>query len=398
MTEKNIPAISGGAVALLLFFTGVSTGWPAPVILLCLLCLVAGAVITIHRQNERQSEQERQHAMAADAHRMAQVQRAAEEAEEQQVAEEAAAPVLSSKELDRVALPSALPEFPLEFTCVAHWRATPDVPHADPGALAVESVLLRARAFASRVAPDDEVAGHLLASALGEVHRDGRDLVDVWATEVVLRAPEAERARLSQARTTHQEHHVWKRQVEVEREVRDYFEHDVLSSSGDALLWWLANNRNSVPKAVDVVEPLARLSSAVRGEQEVLGAEPVAAPEPAGFVVDADGEVSVVDLLPEPDEPGGTLFGAKSSDLLDALKHPERAERMRERYGLVDERETPEAPSDDAEDTPAEQVGNAPAEDALSGAGVNGHGPSANGASPNGSGPDGPSPGATGRD
>ncbi|GAA2670351.1 MULTISPECIES: hypothetical protein [Actinosynnema] len=382
MTGSKTPIAVAGAVLLLLFLIGLAAQWhPLVFVLLTMVALGLG-MFAIYQGYEERNGQERQHALMAEEHRAAQARRAMEEAEAMRIAREnaaqlAAAPVRSSRELTGVALPSALPEFTLEFACTVHWRAAPDVPHADPGALAVEEVLLRARTFAAGVAPEDEVAGHSLAVALGAAVRDKRGLVDLWATGVVLRAPLEERTRLLRARAAHQEHHVWKRQVEVEREVRDYFEHDVLSSSGDALLWWLANNRDAVRGAVDMVDPLTRLSSVARGEQEA----PVVV-EPAGFVVDAAGETRIVDLLPEPGEPGGTLFGASSSDLLDALEQPERAERMRERYGLLDVPEAREAP----------------AEDALSRAGLNGHGPSTSGTSPNGSGPEGPSPDATARD
>ncbi|AXX31037.1 hypothetical protein KCV87_01705 [Actinosynnema pretiosum subsp. pretiosum] len=363
MTGNHVPAAAGGALAMLAVTVGLLADWPLWGIALLVAAVLGGTALALKAAQDR-----RLRAWEAEA--------ALRQSEQQQALVPVELPP-SGRRVSEVELPSALPNFPLEFACTVHWHTEPDARHGDLGAVAVESVLKRAVEFAKGVQPDDETAGHLLAAELGAPVK-WRGLVKAWATGVVLRAPGPERLRLTRARDAHQEQHVWRQRIAAEREVREYYGDEVLASSGSALVWWLAGtDRAAVREAADLVDPLTRLSAVARGELE-RQSEPIA-PEPRDEGAE---QARISDFLPEPGTEGSALFADLSARRLLGMDQPERAERWREHYKRDDE---------GSADVPH-------AEDALSGAGLNGHGPSTNGTSPNGSGSDGPSPDATARD
>ncbi|MFD7655857.1 hypothetical protein ACFV4N_17930 [Actinosynnema sp. NPDC059797] len=175
--------------------------------------------------------------------------------------------------------------------------------------------------------------------------------------------------------------HLWEQEVAAERAVRAYLGDEVLTSTGSAVVWWLARNTAEVRETADLIGTLARLSAAA-GDREVDEVfrhllpehlrRPVEAERfrehpdaPDGAVLDGKpfaavrfdvngsgangsgangsgangfgvngGAVPHDDLLPAPDD--RALFGSQLADLLERHEEPERAHQARDRYGVPD--------------------------------------------------------------
>lgn len=387
MTEVLLPA---AACLVLPTLVGAGAGWPVWVIAAVVCALLAATAVTVNQRRYRR----RQRALLAE-HLAEQEERGAApppDVEPEDWARE--------REIAPVTLPSAVPDYRFAFGCVVRWRSrSHGVGHAAPDAVAADAVIRRARAISARYHPEDDGAVHALAAALGEAEGDPGQHVLAWATDVRLDVAPEDRDRLRREAEVRKRRHLWEQEVAAERAVRAYLGDEVLTSTGSAVVWWLARNTAEVRETADLIGTLARLSAAA-GDREVdevfrhllpehlrrpveaerlrehpdapdgtvLDGEPFAAVrfgangsgvngfDANGFGVNGfgvnGGAAPHDDLLPAPDD-DRALFGSQLADLLERHEEPERAHRARDRYGVPDlgaEEPWPFPPADGPDD------------------------------------------------
>ncbi|MFF1902374.1 hypothetical protein [Kitasatospora sp. NPDC058218] len=214
--------------------------------------------------------------------------------------------------VEGVALPSGVPDYDFLFSATVWWRPVRNMSglvHANPGSLAVETVLARARAVTEREHPGRlDLVRHRLEGMLGTQSPDSSGLVVAMGGRVGLGLPEADRERLGKLSEVRKAEEVWEHERRYERNKRAYLGEDVLKSPGSAVVWWLARHDEEVREAVGMIGPLAQLSAAANDQPvdelyEYLVTRPVRQPVPFLDAV-APGSVSA---LHHPDVDGGTV-------------------------------------------------------------------------------------------
>ncbi|MBA2812633.1 helix-turn-helix domain-containing protein [Streptomyces sp. KM273126] len=187
--------------------------------------------------------------------------------------EQPAPPVVERRELHitRVPLPSAVPDYDFLFSARVRWcpvdpTATAQI--TNPGAPAVEAVFARARTITWTVEPfRSSLVQHELNGALGVMAPDRENRVQAMALDVVLTLSEADQERLDRLAAIRKDEAVWEHQRRHEQNKREYLSGDVLTSTGSAVVWWLAKNDDHVEKTVKDIGLLARLSSAANNSE-----------------------------------------------------------------------------------------------------------------------------------
>ncbi|MFG2881002.1 hypothetical protein ACGFYV_01505 [Streptomyces sp. NPDC048297] len=171
----------------------------------------------------------------------------------------------------RVPLPSGFPDYDFLFSARVRWCPTDPVTGPqliNPGALAVESVLSRASRVAADVEPfRSSFLRHRLDAALGVMEPDGEGHVRAMALDVELSLADEDRERLDRLAAIRKDEAVWEHQRRYEQNKREYLSNDVLTSTGQAVVWWLARNDEHVEKTVKDIGLLARLSSAANDRE-----------------------------------------------------------------------------------------------------------------------------------
>ncbi|WP_326724377.1 MULTISPECIES: phage holin family protein [unclassified Streptomyces] len=182
--------------------------------------------------------------------------------------EQPAPPPVERRELtvSRVPLPSDLADYDFLFSARVRWCPV-DLPSSDQpinfGALAVESVLARARQVTEVLKPfRSSLVQHELNSLLGVMEEDREGYVRAMALDVQLTLSEADQERLNQLAAIRKDEAVWEHQRKYEQNKREYLGGDVLTSTGSAVVWWLAKNDDHIEKTVKDLGLLARLTSA----------------------------------------------------------------------------------------------------------------------------------------
>ncbi|KWT63593.1 hypothetical protein ADL21_01865 [Streptomyces albus subsp. albus] len=170
-----------------------------------------------------------------------------------------------------VALPSSVPDYDFLFSATIRWRplnAAVDAPRVNAGGLAVDAVLARARAVTARQNPHHStLAQHQLDRALGTMEPDVTDRVEAMAENVTLQLSDADRERLTKLSTVRKDEDVWEHERNYERSKRAYLGTEVLKDTGSAVVWWMAKHDDRVEKTVDLIGPLAQLSSAANNQE-----------------------------------------------------------------------------------------------------------------------------------
>ncbi|MGW2332108.1 hypothetical protein ACWC5C_41020 [Streptomyces sp. NPDC001700] len=279
--------------------------------------------------------------------------------------------------VSEVALPSAVPDYDFLFSATIRWcpgSAPADAPYVNPGALAVDAVLDRARRITATQPPHrSSLAQHQLNGALGTMAADSTGRVKALAENVTLRLSEADMERLHKLSTVRKDEEVWEHERNYERNKRAYLGEDVLKDPGSAVVWWMAKNDDHVEKAVNLIGPLAELSSAANNTEiperfrHLVGGRP---PEPEPEWTDSGpsledlffdepysterefDEAGVTDLLEramdllglEEDSDGRAVLGRRIADALRAQGHADIAEEVRQRF---DEPPPPPEPDPD---------------------------------------------------
>ncbi|WP_422647412.1 hypothetical protein [Actinoalloteichus caeruleus] len=176
---------------------------------------------------------------------------------------------------ESVRLPSDDPDYRLNFSCTVCWRATGSGAPEGLRRLAGNTVITRALAV-TRVQPatEWEVTAHLVAAELGRLLPDGSGRVEVWAKDVELTLSDEDQRRLDRLGELRKDAEVRDRERDQERAERAYLGDDVLSSTGSATVWWLAQStRDSkkVEETVNMLGSLATLSAAAHGTEIPAG-------------------------------------------------------------------------------------------------------------------------------
>ncbi|MFG2556751.1 hypothetical protein [Streptomyces sp. NPDC048581] len=230
--------------------------------------------------------------------------------------EQPAPPPVERRELyvSRVPLPSAFPDYDFLFSARVRWY--PVDPESNdqlinPGALAVECVLARARAVTADLKPfRSSLAQHQLHAVLGVMEPDRHEYVHAMALEVELALTDEDQERLDRLAAIRKDEALWEHQRKYEQNKREYLGNDVLTSTGSAVVWWLAKNDDQVENTVKDIGLLARLSSAAN-DREVD--EPFRYLVPEAFPPPAEPEWQ--GPAPGPEEPLGELPAPSPADV-----------------------------------------------------------------------------------
>ncbi|WP_086824296.1 hypothetical protein [Allokutzneria sp. NRRL B-24872] len=369
-TDTSTAAIGIALSLVLAIGAGSSAGWPIWLIMLAALVLLAVTAWVVRQQRSRREEHELR------------VEHARNVYEQEARPTPPPPPPPGERRIDSVTLSSATPDYPFVFSCTVRWRPQHHAAgngHADPGALAAEAIVLRARQITTAHAPEDDTTATALAAALGHAVSDPRQHVIAWATQVSLKVSQEDREHLSRASAVRKHIRLWEQEKAVEQAKRRYYADDVLASTGSTVVWWLARDAARVQETVELVGTLAQLSAAARDTHvddafQHLLPEDLRRPTPpapelvdaaqyneddsrqgvpgqmTAFIVDGDGVVTnhadVIggqpvprideELLPDPENSENSLFGHHLADLLDQHEHHDRAHRTRDRYGVED--------------------------------------------------------------
>ncbi|MEU8763900.1 hypothetical protein [Streptomyces sp. NPDC048659] len=218
-----------------------------------------------------------------------------------------------------VALPSLSPDYDFLVTALVRWVPV-DVPHGSPevssAGLAVDAVLSRARVITAEQPPQRaSLVQHQLSGELATMLPDPSGRVLAMAENLVVTLSDADRERLEKLAGVRKDEAVWEHERKWEQSKRAYLGKDVLTSTGSAVVWWLAKNNDRVDKAVADIGLLARLTA-------VANDEPV--PERLqGFLADTDrrDETPQAARAAEPPTDGGAAesFSAVLAKLVDDL-------------------------------------------------------------------------------
>ncbi|QOV39632.1 hypothetical protein IM697_15295 [Streptomyces ferrugineus] len=187
--------------------------------------------------------------------------------------EQPAPPPVERREqyVSRVPLPSREADYDFLFSARVRW--TPTDPAAsdqliNPGALAVQAVLARAGRITATMHPfRSSLVQHQLNAALGVMEADHDGHLHAMALEVELTLTEQDQERLDRLAAIRKDEAVWEHQRKYEQNKREYLGDDVLTSTGSAVVWWLAKNDDHVEKTVKDIGLLARLSSAANDRE-----------------------------------------------------------------------------------------------------------------------------------
>ncbi|QIQ05782.1 hypothetical protein [Streptomyces liangshanensis] len=286
-----------------------------------------------------------------------------------------------------VALPSSVPDYDFSFSATVRWvllDAPDDAPHINPGGLAVDAVLRRAREVTVRQPPTrSALVQHQLDGCLGIMEADPTGRVLAMAQDVTLNLPDPDRERLTKLSNVRKDEDLWEHERNYERNKRAYLGEDVLKDPGSAVVWWLAKNDDQVEGTVDRIGLLASLSAAanngpVHPEFQHLVDPPTVGPggdEPltsVGGLADpfeagsADGPGPAEPLGPESldgllewlgfdeSDPDLLLFAVRLAELVEAHEKPEAAEAIRQHFEPAepDEPDQPDKPDQATEDNP----------------------------------------------
>lgn len=180
-------------------------------------------------------------------------------------------PAYQETRLQSVPLPSAATDYDFLFSATVCWRPMPDLltpSSTNLAGLASAAVLDRARAITSQEYPrSSDFTRYLLEGALGVAAQDGSALVIAMATNVTLTLAPADQERLRELASLRKAEEAWEHQRQYERNRRAYLGDEVLSSTGSAVVWWLARHDDEIEKAVEMIGPLAQISAAANDSE-----------------------------------------------------------------------------------------------------------------------------------
>lgn len=301
--EKTLLAVLTTTAVLVPIALGAALGWRAWSWLFLAIPLL-GALGLVARNIRRRVQDERPR------------QQAAPPVHEEQQREALQTPIPD------IALPSAVPDYDFHFSATAYWRPARGSrkQHENPGALAAETIVLRARTITAVEHPNNVgIVQHRLAGALGAVRPDPTGGVEAWADHVQLTLSEADRERLRRLSGVRKDEDLWEHERNHERRQRDYLG-EVLTSMGNTVIWWLARKDHNVEDTVRLLGTLARLCAAANYAQ---------VPEPVPNGSFPDGSRQTTWFLPN---------GLAATPFSDARPVVSRAGALMDTLDFVDDR------------------------------------------------------------
>ncbi|WP_019808386.1 hypothetical protein [Saccharomonospora halophila] len=198
-----------------------------------------------------------------------------------------------------LSLASAVDDYRFLFSATVCWLPdpTPDRRtelHANPGALAREAVVSRARHLLAEGAPEEhDLLTERLNAALGTVLSVPAGHLHVWAENISVRLSEEDRDRIRHLAGLRKDASLREQERRYERDLRAYLAEDVLRDPARTVIWFLARTTDGRPIDLDTVvhrlDDLRRLTAAAHAT-EVPGWEtagPDDRPRPADAPADA---------------------------------------------------------------------------------------------------------------
>lgn len=257
-------------------------------------------------------------------------------------------------------LPTNTADYRMSFSATALWRSTTESnrsSHVDPGALAKQAIIDRAAAVIRDAFPDDAAITTVrLAASLGDWQPDPTGHVRACAKEVKLAIRDEDADRIRALSDLRKKTQMWEHEKERERNIREYLANDALTTSGRALVWWLAGHLDEVERAVTLIGDLSRLSAVSQDRDNAGAVVPhlVVTQSPTGDGDDRD-VISTHDLLSRlfPDSPHQRAFFARQlAQAAEECGRDRYSRRLREMFDVRDVHEGP-PDTDDGEPTSA---------------------------------------------
>lgn len=287
------------------------------------------------------------------------------------------------KVVRHVALPSLYDDYDFLFSATVRWLPV-DVPPGSPevslAGLAVDSVLERASRITAQQRPQRGTrVQHQLDGELATMVLDPTGRVQSMAEDVQITLSESDRERLEKLATVRKNEAVWEHERKWERSKRAYLGDDVLSSTGSAVVWWLAKNEDRIDKTVSDIGLLAQLTSAANDAPVPDGlrhyvpgdiGDPMDTMEPEPDLLDdapaetiADRFAQLMDAAGlEEDDPRRPHFARRVADAAEASKL-EYAAELSQFADELEFRLTPPAGTDDDDPTGDERSDEAEGDD-----------------------------------
>ncbi|SIO90037.1 hypothetical protein [Nocardiopsis sp. JB363] len=177
------------------------------------------------------------------------------------------------------------------FSAMVMWRwtGTPDPRLRNPAGQAQRVVFEQAGKDVARFRPEHhDVARHQLAADLGVAVYAYEGALEVWAEDVELTLSDDDMTRLERLARVRKESVLWEVEKSVESAKRRYYADDVLATPGSAIVWDLVRGDVDVGRTHGLIETLARLAEASKGEDlsDLLTRLRGAAPEEFAFLGD----------------------------------------------------------------------------------------------------------------
>lgn len=249
----------------------------------------------------------------------------------------------SQELLTEIELSTARLDYPMMFSARVIWQPIRQLvgepPYVDLAATARHAVVERAASFVAERAPSDlAFARSALAVQLGSVQPDSTGRIRFQADDVGLdfHADDADRLRAEADRRKNGV--AWQQEREHERSVMDYLHDEVLTSSGRALVWWLAQHPDDIQGAVDRVGQLARLSAIAQGRDDPGATGPQLVPPPGARSTEHRDLAATRDLLlhlyPNSQDQRD-FFARELARVADECGQDGYGLRVRQAYGLT---------------------------------------------------------------
>ncbi len=265
--------------------------------------------------------------------------------------------------LTEVALPSGVDDYDFLFSATVRWcpaDGQADMPLVNPGGLAADAILERARRITEQRVPGrSSLVQHELNGELGTMELDLSQRVQAMAEAVTLTLTPHDQERLDKLAAVRKDEKVWEHERRWEQSKRAYLGDDVLKDAGSTVVWWLTRNDDHVEKTVKDLGLLAQLSSAANNQDvperfRHLVPFPVPAPTPnmeSGYAATnrLERELSAEDCFDAflrsagfPDnDPRRALFVRQVADAAAWHGNGDIAEKLRQRF------DTPASPEPD---------------------------------------------------